>query len=115
MNQIIVLFLCRIKEDTYKIVTDQLTYWSGIAYIYFTGLHPNFGFIENWFFIHGWLILLVGRFILLIMDIYKRSRDINKPEWKSNISYILKREALENRKKSFFQKLIDQIKQLIKW
>jgi hypothetical protein len=49
------------------------------------------------------------------MDIYKRSRDINKPEWKSNISYILKREAFENRKKSFFQKLIDQIKQLIKW
>lgn len=49
------------------------------------------------------------------MDFYKRTRDLKEPEWKTNISPILKKEAIEDRKKGFLQKIIETFKEFLKW
>ena len=115
MIRIFTHFICRIKEDTYKMATDQLIYWGGFLYIHVNAISFHTDFVYNWLFLNGWLVLLVGRVVLLGIDLYKRARDINKPEWKSNVTPILKLEAVENRKKSFFQILVSQIKLFLKW
>ena len=107
MKEIIVQFICRIKEDLYKLMTDITVYW-----LWFLSVME---LSESWLLFHGGAILVLGRLILLGMDFYKRTRDLKEPEWKSNISPILKKEAIEDRKKGFLQKIIDTFKELLKW
>ena len=107
MKEILVQFICRIKEDLYKLMTDITVYW-----LWFLSVME---LSESWLLFHGGAILVFGRLILLGMDFYKRARDLKEPEWKSNISPILKKEAIEDRKKGFLQKIIDTFKELLKW
>jgi hypothetical protein len=98
-------FACKLKEDSYKFISDLSTV--GIASILTNS--------ENWLLIHGAAFLIFGRIVLLLADAYKRIRDVKKPEWDNIVIPVLKKEAVQNRKKSFWKKLINQIKQLLKW
>lgn len=109
---VIELFACKIKEDTFKTVTDQSVYWTGRIFITVSNFHIPYsggliGRIEEWLFYHGWLLLLVGRLFLLFLDIYKRVRDVKKPEWDNVVKPVLKREAVEDRRKTTTQKIKD--------
>jgi hypothetical protein len=115
MKEIAAHFICRIKEDSFKMITDQTLYWTGFLYIQINDLAFLFGPVEKWLFLHGWLLLLSGRLLLLSIDLYKRFRDVKKEEWKSNVVPILKKEAIEERNKSIFQKIISTIKFFLKW
>ena len=98
-------FACKLKEDTYKFITDLST----------IGIVSFLTDTENWLLIHGAAFLIFGRIILLLADGYKRVRDVKKPEWDNIVIPVLKKEAVQNRKKSFFQKLVIQFKQFLKW
>lgn len=108
-------FICRLKEDTGKACIDQATFWSGKGVLMALNLQNQFGTdwigsIEHWFFIHGWAILLFGRLLILAIDGFKRVRDFNKPEWKNIVTPVLKKEAVEERKKTALKKFLEFLK-----
>jgi hypothetical protein len=105
MKETFFQFACKLKEDSYKFISDISTV--GIASILTNS--------ENWLLIHGAAFLIFGRIVLLLADAYKRIRDVKKPEWDNIVIPLLKKEAVQNRKNSFWKKLIIQIKQLLKW
>ena len=105
MKETLIEFACKLKEDTYKFVTDLFT----------VGICSFLTETENWLLIHGAAFLIFGRIILLFADAYKRARDIKKPEWNNIVIPVLKKEAVQNRKKSFWQNFISKIKQFLKW
>jgi hypothetical protein len=88
-------FICRLKEDTMKFIGDIGT----------VSVAALFSQTENWILIHGAALLIFGRLVLLVMDGYKRLRDVKKPEWESNVKPILKTDALRERKLSTWQKI----------
>jgi hypothetical protein len=95
MKDVINHFICRLKEDTMKFIGDIGT----------VSVAALFSQTENWILIHGAALLIFGRLVLLVMDGYKRLRDVKKPEWESNVKPILKTDALRERKLSTWQKI----------
>lgn len=95
MKEAIEHFICRLKEDTMKFVADLGT----------VSLVALFKQSENWILIHGAALLIFGRLILLVLDAYKRIRDVKKPEWDNIVKPVLKKEAIEDRKLSTWQKI----------
>lgn len=110
MKEAIEHFACKLKEDTFKTLSDQGIYWTGRIAFAISDVTIPFGsdivgIIEEWLFYHGWLVLLIGRLILLFMDGYKRFRDVKKPEWDNIVKPVLKRESVQERKKSAVEKI----------
>jgi hypothetical protein len=72
----------------------------------------NIGFssFEAFLFYHGWLILLAWRCFNAALDSYKRIRDVNKPEWETQVKPIIIKDEIRNKRLSF----LGQIKKFIK-
>lgn len=95
MKEVISHFVYRLKEDTMKFLADLTT----------ISLASVFTQTENWILIHGAVLLIFGRLILLALDGYKRLRDVKKPEWDNIVKPVLKQEAIQERKLSTWQKI----------
>lgn len=93
-------FACNLKQDTSRFVWDLGT----------IGIASWLSNAESWLLVHGAAILIFGRLLLLVVDGFKRFRDVNKPEWKNIVTPVLKKEAVEERKKSGWGKLFDFLK-----
>ena len=100
MKEAIQHFACNFKQDTSRFVWDLGT----------IGFASWLGSFENWLLLHGAAMLIFGRLLLLFVNGVKRFRDFNKPEWKNIVSPVLKKEAIEDKKKSGWRKLFDFIK-----
>ena len=113
MKQIVEQFVCNLKEDVAHALGDQLTYWALIRpTVLFFNVHSFMSQIEFWLFMHGWLILLIWRLFNAAIDTWKRLRDIEKPEWKSQVVPLIREEARRNQRMGFFKKLWRFLRQM---
>lgn len=111
MKQIAQQFLCNIKEDTYHCFADQIYYWGLIRpSVLAFDIHHLMNATEMWLFMHGWLVLLLWRLVNASMDTWKRIRDMQKPEWESQIVPVLREEAKRDRKLKWYEKILRILK-----
>ena len=99
MKEEIQTFVCNIKADVYKLFGDGV----------FIGLYYLAEY-EKWVILHGLTLMFTCRFGLMWYDIYRRSKDVKKEAWQTQIKPILKADAARERRKSFWQKLLDIFK-----
>ena len=113
MKQLTSEFFCNIKQDTYHCLADQITYWGIIRpSVMLFNFEAYMGGFEFWLFIHGWVIILIWRAINAALDTWKRLRDMQKPEWETNIKPLIIAELINDKKLTFWQKVWRFIKQL---
>jgi len=113
MRQLAEQFLCNIKQDTYHCILDQVTYWGLIRpSVLLFDFRQFMGPFEFWLFLHGWLILLIWRAVNAALDTWKRIRDMEKPEWESNVMPLIRAEAKRDRRLSGWQKFVKFLKEL---
>ena len=98
-------FFCNLKEDYIHTLQDQSVFWGIRAGAVFLQIKPDFPDWEQWLFTHGWLLLLGWRILNAMLDTYKRLRDVRKPEWDTQVKPVLKREAVEDRKRKGWAKV----------
>jgi hypothetical protein len=70
------------------------------------------GPFEFWLFLHGWLILLLWRAMNAALDTIKRLRDMEKPEWETNIEPLIKAELKRDKRLTFWQKVWKFLREL---
>jgi hypothetical protein len=92
-------FVCNIKNDFYKLVGDGILYVGWIASTY-----------EDWAIAHGITLLFTIRFALMLYDIKQRMKDVKKEAWQTQVKPILKADAVRERKKLTFKKILDIFK-----
>lgn len=112
MKDIAEKFFCNIKQDTYHMIADQLTYWAIIhPSVVLLDIQATMTDTEHWIFVHGWMILFGWRVLNASMDTIKRIRDIQKPEWETQIEPLLKAESERNKSLTLWQKFLKFLKE----
>ena len=99
MREQLKTFVCHIKEDFYKLIGDGVFFSVYIVAAY-----------EKWILLHGFAMMFTLRFAVMIYDIYKRRKDMKRPEWESHVKPILKADAIRERRKPIGKKLWEIIK-----
>jgi hypothetical protein len=113
LAKVIQQFLCNIKQDTYHCIADQITYWGLIRpSVLLFNFQDYMGPFEFWLFLHGWLILLLWRAMNAALDTIKRLRDMEKPEWETNIEPLIQAELKRDRRLTFWQKVWKFLREL---
>lgn len=106
-------FVCNLRQDTFQAVGDQCSYWSMRMMYSIADVNIGFSSFEAFLFYHGWLILLVWRCFNAALDTYKRVRDVSKPEWETQIRPLILKDAINQRKLSFWAKFLRFIKSIL--
>ena len=113
MRQLAEQFICNIKQDTYHCILDQVTYWGLIRpSVLLFDLRKFMGPFEFWLFLHGWLMLLIWRAVNAALDTWERVRDMEKPEWESNVMPLIRDEEKRDKRLTRWQRFIKFLREL---
>lgn len=115
MKEITSDFLCNLKEGTFHAIQDQAVFWSIRGLYSFADIEIGMNGFELFIFHHGWAILISWRIVNVLLDTYKRVRDIRKPEWISNVKPILDKDAKKAQGLTKWQSFKSFLKMLFKY